>query len=165
MPLKRILCLLFAVALTCTATAETTRRELWRGVWISLPKSAKAERQRPPVPEVLRQTRISLNGGSAVSFAIDLWRLKSGEPSVNIPALAAAERRWMRGYAQNVTVRVQGNSYSYSYIKDGQWISGRNIRFSPRKLVKASLNVPAKARYSKETRRMLRMIESISLRR
>lgn len=156
---------LLAAALNVTAAAQTARQQLWPGVWISLPKEVKIERQRPPIPEVLRQVRVSSTSGTGNSFYVDLWRLKRGEPSVNIAALANAERRWMRDYARNVTVRVRGNSYSYSYVKDGWWTFGRNIRFSSRQLVKASFNVPSKARHAKETRLMTQTIESISLRR
>lgn len=160
-----LLVALLMVAVSPAGTAQTVRSELWRGVWISLPNDVKVEGQQPPVPEVIKQTRISFAGGSEASFYIELWRLKKGEPSVNIAALASAERRWLRGYAKNVTVRVKGNSYSYSYIKDGGWIYRRNIRYSPRQLIKAYLNIPSGDRYSEETRRMIRMVESISLRR
>jgi hypothetical protein len=156
---------LLAAALDVTAAAQTPRQQIWPGVWISLPKGVKIERQRPPISEVLKQTLVSSNSGTGSSFYVDFWRLKKGEPSVNIAALAKAERLWMRDYARKVTVRVRGNSYSYSYVKDGRWIFGRNVRFSSRQLVKASLGVPANAQHAKETRRMVRMIESISLRR
>ena len=160
--------LIFALAaatLNSAEAAHAARQQFWPGVWISLPKGVKIERQRPPIPEVLRQVRVSSASGTANSFYVDLWRLKRGEPSVNIAALAKAERRWMRDYARNVTVRVRGNSYSYSYVKDGWWTFGRNVRFSSRQLVKARLSVSSKARHAKETRLMTQMIESISLRR
>ena len=154
---------LLAAALNVTAAAQTARQQLWPGVWISLPKGAKVERWSDgPIPEILKQARVSLGDGSDGFFYVDLWRQRSGI----MPYGAAFDRRLKRqdGY-RNVSIRERKGSYAISYNSRKTWYYTRKIRMSSRQMVKASLSVALKERRSGETRRLLRILDSISLSR
>lgn len=141
-------------SLCLTAAGQTTRHQLWRGVWISLPEGAVVENQPRPVPRVRKQAVID-------RVIIDLVRQKRG-----LPYGAEPERRWRRevGY-RNITIRERGNSYFAAYTSRGYWHFNRKIRMSPRQMVEAYFSVSLQERHTEETRRRRAMIMSISLRR
>jgi hypothetical protein len=99
---------------------------------------------------------------SAEICTVDLQRQRSG----NMPYGAAFDRRLKRqdGY-RNVSIRERKGSYAISYNSRKTWYYTRKIRMSSRQMVKASLSVALKERRRGETRRLLRILDSISLSR
>jgi len=146
--------ILLTAALCWAAEGRTTRHQLWRGVWISLPEGAEIQPQPRPIRRVRKQVIID-------GAIIDLVRQNKG-----LPYGAEFERRWRReaGY-RNITVRSRGNSYFTTSTSRGVWHFNRKVRMSPKQMVEAYFSVPVPQRNSEEARRLRAMLMSISLRR
>jgi hypothetical protein len=146
--------MVLALGLCGVAEGQTTRHQLWRGVWISLPEGAEIQPQPRPIRRVRKQVFID-------GAIIDLVRQKKP-----LPYGAEFERRWWREFGyRNITVRSRGNSYFTTYTSRGIWSFNRKVRLSSRQMVEAYFSVPVAERHSDEARRLRAMLMSISLRR
>jgi hypothetical protein len=156
--------LFFAAFIAIAEASRTSRVELWRGIWITLPDGAKIERVNPtPIARVKRQAIVTAPSFGDNYVIVDLIWQKSG-----LPYGAAFERRWLRGSGyHNVTVRRRGNSYWSSYSDRGQgwWAFNRKILLSHKSYVESYFYTSPKLRRSKEAKSMRKMIMSISKRR
>lgn len=148
-------CVLVLLASVGTATAEDVRQQLWRGLWISLPKDTEVTKQIPgPVPWVRKSAYFD-------GVTIELVKQKTG-----LPYGAKIERRLrLQDGERDVTVREQGGSYWISSVYRGQWEFTRKIRLSRTSMIKATFSVPASQRHSKETRSKRAIVMSISPRK
>lgn len=157
---KLVLAALVTFALSIFAEAQTTRQELWRGLWISLPEGTEVRTEIPgPIPEISKTASFERQG-EWLAY-IELWRQTRG-----LVYGAEIERRLRRRDGQrNVTARESGNSYWVSATYQGQWEFTRKIRLSPTRMIKAGFSVPVGERHTEATRLKRSIIMSISVRK